>query len=128
MNFKLKDKVKLIDNDKVLLQKLLGYHNVHSNRADWLTEDLYHELCHQAHLFELDEGGSHYFDGPDDGELHNVDYVPEFVHLSDEERAKYHWDQRRSNLLGAFMANTFGWNVLCSTLEALKKEKNEGEA
>lgn len=169
MDFKIKGKVKLVENDTALLKKLLEYIDFSAgyrsgkllvDMSKKLTDEQYHELCHQAYLYQLkDEDNDDDLFCKDDGKLHdsflekwentykrvyknrmNELADPEYRRLYPEtnvdyERRKakmeYEQDMYKSmkdykfGLMEVIFKSALGWNVFCSTLNALKKNDNE---
>ena len=142
MDFKIKNKVKLYGDDTVLLNKLLDHlmlakKMLGSDMGEKMTDEQYHELCHQCYLFK--KSGDFHPDislfSVDDGELHDpgveayIDAYSDYVDLdpSDPEYEIYHFEpiqKRKDGLAFSLLLSRIGWDIYCSTLaslDALKK-------
>ena len=166
MEFKLEGKVKLVENGTALLKKILEYLDyagselLPMNIANKLTDEQYHEICHQGYLYQLeDKDGDDDLFCKDNGKLHNrrlenyedvikSNYKHRMKELADPEyryvylktdvdyerrKAKREYEQGMDDLMKEYkfelmiviLESTLGWNIFCSTLNALKKNNNE---
>lgn len=123
MEFKLKNPVKLINVNTPQLEELLSHcaknMSMITSIADKLSDEQYHELCHQCYLHHVDEVASTstalHGDASfpvDDGEVH--DWSIDALH---SERDVLMWT--RDLLAAKLLSSTTGWNVYCSTMDAL---------
>ena len=124
MEFKLKNKVKLYDNDTVLLRKLLeqafcSEKGLQDNIAEKMTDEQYHELCHQCYLYKTNTYISDLWRNlfpDDDGEINMGEMEP-------MEKRKHKWW-----LIDNLFYFPITWNIYCSTIDALKaleKDNND---
>lgn len=124
MEFKLKNPVKLINVSTPQLQELLSHcaknMGMITSIADKLTDEQYHELCHQCYLHNIDEvaGSSTVLHGNasfpvDEGEVH--DWSIDVLH---SERDVLKWT--RDLLAAKLLSSTTGWDVYCSTMTAME--------
>lgn len=129
MNFKLKDKIELLPTDRVDLEALLRECAITmpmiTHLANLLTDDGYHELCHQAYLYHLDD------EWPlsttamatigtfpvDDGEIHDKS-IKKFEndgHTSSD--SIMNW--KKHLLVAKLLTSTLGWKIYSNTTTKL---------
>lgn len=127
MEFELKSKVKLDENNTELLDKLLSRcrnsMGMITSMANNLSDKQYHELCHQCYLFHVgDEFSLSVMHGDasfpvDDAEVHDWSITDFETDGHTSARSIANW--KRHLLVAKLLSSPTNWAIYCSTMDAL---------